>query len=327
MDITSIKQEPVAPLMSRTQFNSLPSAKTDLMGSAFTTYRIGGLLDEAYLPENEAEFLSILDKVSNENKDLTVLGWGGNSIIASAGIRGITLILRKLETTESLGETRIRFGAGVHLARAASTAQKARLTGGEYMIGIPGTIGGAIRMNAGALGQETADLVRTVRLFNLESKQIETKTAEELEFSYRKSGIVPGRDIILSADLEFKLGHLAEISQMMDQSVNFRKTHHPKEPNGGSVFKNPAPDKPVGRLMEELGAKGSWQEGKMMVSPLHGNFIINLGGGTSIDTLRLMRRMQVAAKEAYDVNLHPENLFLGDATPEEKELWKTLTQY
>src|SRR6478609_5529598 len=296
--------------MNGTQANINCQARTDLMGSAFTTYRIGGPLDEAYQPENEAELLGILDKVTTENKALTVLGWGGNSIIATAGIRGITLILRKLESSEQLSETRIRFGAGVHLARAASVAQKASLTGGEYMIGIPGTIGGAIRMNAGALGQETSDLVRSVRLFNLESKQIETKSAEELEFSYRKSGIVPGRDIILSAELEFKPGNLAEITRMMDQSVNFRKTHHPKEPNGGSVFKNPAPDKPVGRLMEELGAKGNWQEGKMMVSPLHGNFIINLGSGTSLDTLKLMRRMQVAAKQTYDVNLHPENLFL-----------------
>jgi UDP-N-acetylmuramate dehydrogenase len=327
LTVDSPKKELAPTIMSRIQPNSLPTARTDLMGSAFTTYRIGGPLDEAYLPENEAELLDILHDVSSSKKNLTVLGWGGNSIIATAGIRGVTLILRKLETTEFLSETRIRFGAGVHLARAASVAQKAGLHGGEYMIGIPGTIGGAIRMNAGALAQETADLVRSVRIFNLESKQIETKSAEELEFSYRKSGIIPDRDIILSAELDYTPGNSTDIMQMMDQSVHFRKTHHPKEPNGGSVFKNPAPDKPVGRLMEELGAKGNWREGAMMVSPLHGNFIINLGGGTSTDTLKLMRRMQVAAKEAYDVNLHPENLFLGDATPEEKELWQTLTQY
>jgi UDP-N-acetylmuramate dehydrogenase len=315
----------IALELPSTSVENLPTTRRDLMGSAFTTYRMGGPLDEAYLPETEDEVWAVLQKVSKEDKALTILGWGGNSIIASAGIRGVTLILRKLEQIDILSPTRIRFGAGVHLARAASTAQKAGLQGGEYMIGIPGTIGGAIRMNAGALQQETADLVRQVRLYNRETGQVETRDAASLQFSYRKSNIDPGRDVILSAELEYTPGDPEQIARMMEQSVSFRKTHHPKEPNGGSVFKNPAPDKPVGRLMEELGAKGQWHEGAMQVSPLHGNFIINTGGGTSVETLRLMRRMQLAAHEAYGVNLHPENLFLGDASAEEHELWQALT--
>ncbi len=296
-----------------------------LMGAQFTTYRIGGPLDEAYQPTTEAEMVAILRQTQAAGKSLTVLGWGGNSIIASAGIRGVTIITRKLDWVEPITDTRIAFGAGVHLAKSASTGLKYGLTGGEFMIGIPGTIGGAVRMNAGALGQETADLVRSVNLYNLETAQVETWLPEQLGFQYRKSLIDPNKHVVLSAELEFQPGNPAEINATMTKSVQFRKSHHPKEPNGGSVFKNPSKEMPAGKLMEELGAKGQWREGGAMVSPLHGNFIVNVDNATSTDVLRLMRRMQQAIKDRYGLEAHPENLLLGDATPEELELWQALT--
>jgi UDP-N-acetylmuramate dehydrogenase len=296
-----------------------------LMGANFTTYRIGGPLEEAYQPTTEAELVGILKDVHRSGKPLTVLGWGGNSIIASQGISGITVITRKLDWVEVKSPTRIAFGAGVHLAKSASVALKHSLTGGEYMIGIPGTIGGAVRMNAGALGQETSDVVCSVNLFNLETGEVETWLPEQLGFRYRWSEINPAKHIVLSAELEFQPGDAAKISDMMEQSVSFRKTHHPKEPNGGSVFKNPSKDMPTGRLMEELGAKGQWREGGVMVSPLHGNFIINIDNGTSTDVLRLMQRMKRAIHETYGLDAHPENLFLGDATGEEQAIWQELT--
>lgn len=297
-----------------------------LTGANFTTYRIGGPLEEAYQPATEAEMIEILQRVHREGKKLTVLGWGGNSLISSQGISGVTIITRKLDWVEAVSPTRFRFGAGVHLAKSASAALKAGLTGGEFMIGIPGTIGGAVRMNAGALNQETAEVTRSVSLFNLESGAVETWLPEQLKFSYRKSAIDPARHVVLSAEMEFKPGNRDEIAALMDSSVNFRKTHHPKEPNGGSVFKNPSKEQPMGRLMEELGAKGQWREGGAMVSPLHGNFIINVNQATSLDVLRLMLRMKQAVKERYGLDAHPENLFLGDATPEERDIWQALTE-
>lgn len=296
-----------------------------LMGANFTTYRIGGPLEEAYQPATEAEMVAILMDVVRSQKALTVLGWGGNTIIASKGIRGVTIITRKLEWVEQKSSTRFAFGAGVHMAKSASVALKHSLTGGEYMIGIPGTIGGAVRMNAGALGQETSELVRSVTLFNRETAEVETWMPDQLGFRYRWSEIDPTKHIVLSAELEFKPGNAATISEMMEKSVNFRKTHHPKEPNGGSVFKNPSKEMPAGRLMEELGAKGQWREGGVMVSPLHGNFIVNIDNGTSTDVLRLMLRMKRAIKEHYGLDAHPENLFLGDASEEEQVLWQELT--
>jgi UDP-N-acetylmuramate dehydrogenase len=297
-----------------------------LSGASFTTYRIGGPLDEAYQPACEADIIAILKQTYRDKKNLTLLGWGGNTLIATAGIRGVTIITRKLDWVEPRSDTCIAFGAGVHLAKSASVALKHNLTGGEYMIGIPGTIGGAVRMNAGALGQETADLVRSVTLFNLETGDIERWLPEQLGFRYRMSSIDPKKQIVLSAELAFKPGNSAEISAMMEKSVSFRKTHHPKEPNGGSVFKNPSPQMPAGKLMEDLGAKGQWREGGAMVSPLHGNFIVNVDNATSTDVLRLMLRMKQAMKDHYGVDAHPENLFLGDATDEEKMLWQALTQ-
>lgn len=295
-----------------------------LMGANFTTYRIGGPLEEAYQPASEAEMIEILSRVHKDGKKLTVLGWGGNTIIASQGISGVTIITRKLDWVKDLSPTRLEFGAGVHLAKSASEALKRALSGGEYMIGIPGTIGGAVRMNAGALGQETSDVTCSVRLFNLESGEVETWGLEHLGFSYRKSSIEPTKHIVLSAEMEFKPGDAAEIGKLMEGSVSFRKTHHPKEPNGGSVFKNPSKEQPAGKLLEELGAKGSWREGGAMVSPLHANFIINVGNATSADVLKLMLRMKRAIKEKYGFDAHPENLFLGDATEEELALWQEL---
>ncbi len=306
---------------------STPGTKvqTKLMGANFTTYRIGGPLEEAYQPATEEEMIEILQRVYAAGKKPTVLGWGGNTIIASQGVSGVTIITRKLDWTKKISSTRLIFGAGVHLARSASEALKQGLTGGEYMIGIPGTIGGAVRMNAGALGQETSDITRSVTLFNMETGAVETWGPGQLGFRYRWSEIDPQKHIVLSAEMEFKPGDAEQINKMMADSVWFRKAHHPKEPNGGSVFKNPSKEMPAGRLMEELGAKGQWQEGGAMVSPMHGNFIINTGSATSTDVLKLMLRMKRAIKEHYGLDAHPENLFLGDATDEEKEIWKELT--
>lgn len=296
----------------------------ELTGSNFSTYRIGGPIEAAYQPATATEAVDVLKKATASGKKLTVLGWGGNTLIASAGISGVTLITRKMDWVKPLNSTDIEFGAGVHLAKSAVAALNQGLTGGEYMIGIPGTIGGAIRMNAGALKQETANIIKTVTLFNLASGETEIWTPNQLQFSYRHSNIDPSKHIVLSAVLSFQPGDPQAIKTMMDQSVAFRKTHHPTEPNGGSVFQNPAPDKPMGRLIDELGGK-NWTEGGVRISPLHGNFIVNVNNGTSTDVLKLMLRMKTAIADHYGLEAHPENKFLGDATDEEQLLWTALT--
>jgi len=185
-------------------------------------------------------------------------------------------------------------------------------------------VGGAVAMNAGAMGQETADIVDFVWLYNLQSGKMEQWPKAKLNFSYRKSAIRPQHMIVLSAQLTFQPGNADAIAELMKKSLKFRQEHHPKEPNGGSVFQNPMPDKPAGRLLDELGAKG-WKEGGAMVSPRHANFIVNTGNATSTDILKLMLRMKEAIKTHYGYDVHPENRFVGDATQEEEEIWSQLT--
>ncbi|MEM0951312.1 MAG: UDP-N-acetylmuramate dehydrogenase [Cyanobacteria bacterium P01_H01_bin.74] len=306
--------------------NTAVCAPQQVMGAQFSTYRIGGPLDEAYLPETEPQLLHLLDNKSTHDAPLTIIGWGGNVIIASAGIRGKSVITRKLSWINAASEMPDAFwcGAGAHLAKVSNAALSRNLTGAEYMIGIPGTVGGAIRMNAGALGQDTGNVVQRVKLYNWQTHCIEEWLPDDLEFAYRRSAILPEKHLILSALLAFKPGDPEKISETMKKSVHFRKTNHPKEPSGGSVFKNPSPKMPVGRLMDELGAKGHWRDGGVMVSPLHGNFIINTGEGTSTQLLRLMWRMKKAIYEAYGLNVSPENLLIGDIAEEELLLWHAL---
>ena len=307
---------------------ALPASKT-LTGVEFCTYRVGGPLDLAYQPATLEEAVEVLRFAKESKQPLTVLGWGGNSIIASRGIRGITLITRKMTWVRPLENNphAFEFGAGVHLAKVSAEALQHGLSGAEFMIGIPGTVGGAVRMNAGALKQEMADVVIAAQVFNLETGQLETWDKTRLDFQYRKSAIDPEKHIVLAATLQFHPGHPAEIKSQMDASVQFRKTHHPTEPNGGSVFANPSPEEPVGKLLDQIGARNPvWAEGGVHISPLHCNFIVNVNQGTSTDILRLMLRMKFAIFEHYQLDVHPENKFIGDATDEEKRLWQQLQE-
>jgi UDP-N-acetylmuramate dehydrogenase len=259
----------------------------------------------------------------------------------------VTIWTRKLDTVEQLDTTTFRMDGGVHLAKAAKVAADASLTGGEFFIGIPGTVGGAIRMNAGALGQQTSDVVTSARIWNRQTRQLETWPAEQLGFAYRHSTINPNHHIIVDATLTFTPTNEPDaVKERMKSSVHFRKTHHPIEPNGGSVFRNPLPTGhnphpwPAGRMLDSLGAKGAvnqksakrdllehcWHVGGASISPRHANFIINTTGtATSTDVLQLMTRMQTRVAEEFGVTLRPENLFLGDATDDERTLWHRLT--
>ncbi len=295
-----------------------------LNGSAFATYRIGGPLQEAYQPASMDEAVAVLQSVRQDEKPLTVIGWGSNSIISSQGVSGATMITRKLTHIEQKSETTFVLGAGVHLAKVATLAQKQCLSGAEYMIGIPATLGGAVRMNAGAMGQETSSVVRYAFVFNMDSGELEIWESNRLGYRYRHSDLDPTKHVVLAGELAFHPGDVATITELMDKNVQFRKTHHPIEPNAGSVFRNPT-GHTVGKLLDDLNAK-SWREGGVRISPLHANFIVNTGEGTSLDVLRLMNRMQDAVLKEYDLHIMPENVYLGEMTDEEQSLWAKLTQ-
>ncbi|MGE0201055.1 MAG: UDP-N-acetylmuramate dehydrogenase [Candidatus Melainabacteria bacterium] len=302
---------------------NMPEKQTHLTGAEFTTYRVGGPLQAAYLPVSQEEALAVLTTARQAGEAVTMLGWGGNTIVASAGVSGMTMITRRMTRCTRRGDRSFEYEAGAHTAKIAADALKLGLHGAEYLIGIPGTVGGIVTMNAGAMGQETRGVVRSATVYDQVSGQLETWDAARLNFSYRHSDIDPARHVVLSAVFEFTPGDPVAMKQRMDDNVAFRKTHHPVEPNGGSVFKNPHPDHPAGRLLEALGAK-EWREGGVRVSPRHANFIINDRHGTSTDILKLMTRMKAAVQQAHGYHLHPENKLLGDITPEENTLWQAL---
>lgn len=294
-----------------------------VMGAKYCSYRVGGPLDEPYMPATLEEALSVLALVKSTNKPLTILGTGSNTIIASQGIRGITLLSKRLTFVQAINETTLEIGAGMPLAKVCKLMQDQNLTGAEFMIGIPGTLGGAVTMNAGALGQETASIVENVRVYNLETGEQKIIPKQDLAFTYRHSAIAYPW-IVLAATLSLSPGNPEQIALDIQKNLTFRQTHHPKEPNGGSVFANPSLDMPCGKMLDEAGAKG-WQEGGAKISPMHANFIINTGSATSTDILKLMRRMKQTIQSQYGLTVYPENRFIGDATSEEKAIWEELT--
>jgi UDP-N-acetylmuramate dehydrogenase len=295
-----------------------------LLGAQYCSYRVGGPLDEPYLPKTMPEAMDVLAMVREKHRPLTVLGGGSNTIVASQGIRGVTFLCKRLMFVEPVDECRFKIGAGMPLAKVCKLAQDQGLSGAEFMIGVPGTLGGAVTMNAGAMGQETSEILEYAILFNLQSGQIEHWTHDQLQFSYRKSAIRPLEMIVLGAQLRLQAGEAGAIAELIQQSLVFRQKHHPKDPNGGSVFKNPTPHQPAGRLLDDMGAKG-WREGGAMISPMHANFIVNVKNATSTDILHLMLRMKRAIRERYGLEVFPENRFLGEATEEEIMIWEELT--
>jgi UDP-N-acetylmuramate dehydrogenase len=306
-------------------------ARTDLTGARFSTYRMGGPLAEAYQPETKVDAVKVLTEICRTKTPYTIIGWGGNVVIAEQGISGVTLITRKMTWSSMASDTRIVCGAGVHLAKVAKLAETASLQGAEYMIGIPGTAGGAAKMNAGALGQDTASVIETVELFDMQAATSRLYTCDELDYAYRHSMITPERYVVLEVTFVFTKGDPVAIAEKMNGSVQFRKNHHPLEPNGGSVFRNPSPTeehpKPQssGQMLDQLGAK-EWTQNGVRISPRHANFIINTtGAGTSSDVLTMMARMKQAVQREYGVTIFPENYLIGDTTDYEKSVWAYLT--
>jgi UDP-N-acetylmuramate dehydrogenase len=308
----------------------MPAPVIDQAAAPYSTYRIGGPMDVAWHPQSALELEALLTGlnplIKKGDTTLSLIGWGSNTLIATNGIRGNTIITRKLDNIVDKGDGLFIIEAGVHLAKVAQTILKAGYTGAEYLIGIPGTMGGAVMMNAGAMGQETAEIVEEVLVYDFDANATGWLSEETLHFAYRYSALDPLHKMVLAVKCRFHPGDTAETKSRMDRNIAFRKAHHPIEPNGGSVFRNPEGGPAVGLMMDELGAKGVWTEGGAMVSPLHGNFIVNTGHATSQDVLTLMTRMQSAALEHSGKRILPENRFMGDATPDETALWKQLKE-
>ena len=293
--------------------------KNDFEIKNLTTFKIGGKVKTLYIPEKVEELTELLRTLDN----YIVLGSCSDILFSSNGYSGNVIITTGLKNFEIRG-TRVYAECGVKDPLISQKVSEASLSGLEFLIGLPGTIGGAVYMNAGAHGQCIADVFVSACLFDKETKEVVFKQKSEMDFSYRHSILHEGRYVLLSAEFELAKQPVENIKELMERNLTFRKTIQPSlaNPNAGSVFKNPENDS-AGRLLDKAGVK-SFDFPTVKIWDKHANFIINKGNSTSEDVLDLMVKMYQAVKNMYTIELTPEVIFIGDKTEKEEELCNIL---
>ena len=274
--------------------------------SKYTSFKIGGSAECMVKIKTLEQLKSILKYTNENNINLTIIGNGSNILVSDDGIKGIVVKIEidNLEIDIQDKKAIITVGSGVKLGLLAQKCLKQEITGFEFASGIPGTIGGAIRMNAGAHGSEMKDIVKTVTYIdrNGEIHKIENNQAE---FEYRKSLFSHNDYIIVEIEIELEKGNANEIKEKMTEYANFRKEKQPIEyPSAGSTFKR-GTDFITAKLIDECGLKG-YQIGGAQVSEKHAGFIINKGNATSKDVEELIKYIKQKVYEKFGKEIETE---------------------
>ncbi|MDP6794069.1 MAG: UDP-N-acetylmuramate dehydrogenase [Verrucomicrobiota bacterium] len=274
----------------------------------WTTLRAGGRADFFAEPESEAGLAALLATCRERGTPVTLLGRGSNFLPLDSGVRGLTMRLsREPFTGIEPDGPRLRCGAGAKLKHVAAEAKRSCLAGMEFLEGIPGSLGGGLRMNAGAMGSELFDIVESVRLMDPDGMVFEMP-AESIEVAYRSCPLLKNQ-IALGAVLKGEPDTAEAIAARMAEFAERRWGSQPKARSAGCVFKNPETI-PAGKLVDELGLKGA-SEGGAMVSEEHGNFIVNNGGATADDVLRLIGHIREQALAERGIELQTEVQIIG----------------
>ncbi len=282
-----------------------------------TSIRIGGPADALVAPADRADLATLLRQVRDQGLPYVVLGAGTNLLVRDGGYRGVVISLRRLDRVSLTREYRSIGGtyavvvaeAGAPLARLLSFALEHGFTGMEFAAGIPGTVGGAVCMNAGTAQGEMGDVVDSVTLLSPEGGEV-FRHRDEMAFGYR-SAQVPAGHAILEAKVILRSGEKERIRSRVKESIEKRRDRQPLNlPNAGSMFKNPL-DEAAGKLIESAGLKGL-TVGRAQVSEKHANFIVNLGGAKATDVLKLMEIIQERVLEVHKVRLEPEIKVIGE---------------
>lgn len=294
--------------------------QTDFDIKKSTTMKIGGKIARFYTPETIDEFEQIMQK---EPKAF-IAGNLSNVIVSSFGYDGAVISTKKLNKIQVDGN-KIIAGAGVRGTKLSKIALENGLSGMEFMIAFPGSIGGEVYMNAGAHGQEIASILKIAKIYSPQDGLLELSN-KELEFGYRTSICHKKNYSVLEVEFELLSKSRDEIQLKIDENLSFRKSKQPDLtiPNCGSTFKNPTGDS-AGRLLDAVGVKGL-KVGGMKVWENHANFIVNNGEATSLDALQLMFEMYKRVKEKFNIELKPEIIFLGGNNEKEVEICKILYQ-
>lgn len=279
--------------------------------SAHSTFKIGGKADFFAKPADESGLMALISEARRRGVPYCVIGDGSNILFSDKGVRGIVITTRGLKNIELSGKN-IRAESGVQMPLLSLFAQKNSLDGMRFMCGIPGTVGGGVFMNAGAYGGEVSDILVGTRYFDTEAGKIFELGADEHDFSYRHSSYMehPER-IILSADFALREGKPEEIKAECDELLRRRAEKQPLEfPSAGSTFKR-YPGFFTAQLIDECGLKG-YSVGGAEVSEKHAGFVINRGGATSDDVLRLVEHVKSVIKNKHGIDIECEIRFIGE---------------
>jgi UDP-N-acetylmuramate dehydrogenase len=288
-----------------------PTAKLDEPLRRYTAWKIGGPADALLEPRGAKELISAVRKARDHGVPVTILGGGTNVLILDGGVRGLTIRIAKSLTNVEFDGNHVTADAGVLYPVLANTTAARGLAGLEFATGIPGTVGGAVYMNAGAYGSETVEVLDWADVFRIEAGEIVRMTNEDLELSYRHSLLQerPGW-IVLRAGYTLAPGDSAHLKARVKEFRAQRMNGSPNRPSCGSTFKRPEGDFP-GRVIEAAGLKGM-RIGQLEVSCVHANYLVNLGGGTAKDALKLIELVRETVYEKLGVKLESEVRVIGE---------------
>jgi UDP-N-acetylenolpyruvoylglucosamine reductase len=294
----------LAELVSRTT-----AIRRDEPLAKHTTLRVGGPADVYVEPSSEADLANVLKFCGERNSPFLILGRGSNLLVRDGGFRGVVICLAhpNFGKIEILGE-RLLCGAGVKLKNVAVEAKRNNLSGVEFLEGIPGSVGGALRMNAGAMGGATFDAVESVRLMDFNGN-VRELMLKEMSVEYRSCATL-NNHIALGAVFKCTTLPREEIEKRMKAYSEKRWESQPAAPSAGCIFKNPEKI-PAGKLVDELGLKGT-RVGGAVVSAEHGNFIVNDGNATARDVLELIAILKQRAKNERGIELRTEVEIVGE---------------
>lgn len=275
-----------------------------------TTFRIGGPADYYLCPHSTEEMQKILQICRENNIEFFILGNGSNLLVSDKGYRGVVIQLWKNFSDIETEDNTITVKAGALLSKVAAEALEESLTGMEFASGIPGTMGGAVMMNAGAYGGEMKDIIREVTVLTREGELL-TLSKEEMNFGYRTSVVKEKGYVVISAELQLRKGDREEIRKVMDELKERRVTKQPLDmPSAGSTFKRPE-GYFAGKLIMDAGLRG-FSVGGAQISEKHCGFVVNKGDATAADVLGLIGEVQKRVQEKFGVALEPEVKFLGE---------------
>ena len=275
-----------------------------------TTYGIGGPVDLFILPSNKEDLIKVFEISKKYNQEVNVVGSGSNLLVSDNGIRGVVICIKNCLNNLDVEDNKIYAECGVMLGKLVKHSIKNNLKGLENLIGVPGTLGGALIMNAGAWGGEISNCLESVELIDPDKNKVIKLSKSEIDFSYRSSSFKNG-SILLSALFHMDYSDkkmiedsskIAQFGRKDTQPLNYR--------SAGSVFKNPSKEKPAGMLIDKAGLKGL-TIGGAQISEKHANFFINKENAKANDMLMLIKKAKNMVKEKFDVDMNLEVKLMG----------------